>query len=1250
MASDLGDASVLEPPPVPPLETWAPSRKGNRKGGLPEAKRKGRAKRLNKDAEELLSSLQRLDLTTECTVPVGTGLVWDERMTEFRCLWDESFPECPERLVAIRGKLLQWDLLERCVLVTAQEISEEEILLAHSQEYLDLMKSTEAMSEAELKSLSDTYDSVYLHPNSYHCACLAAGSVLQLVEKVWSGELRNGLAVVRPPGHHAQRNKMDGYCMFNNVGIAAQYARQKLGVERVLIVDWDVHHGQGTQYLFEDNPSVLYFSIHRYEGGSFWPHLPESDSHAMGRGRGEGYNINVPWNQVGMRDADYLSAFLHILLPVALEFQPQLVLVAAGFDSVIGDPKGEMAATSACFAHLTHLLMPLSGGKVVLSLEGGYNLQSLAEGTCTVLKTLLGDPCPLLESPLAPCRSALRSVSRTLAAHGKHWKSLRRIGVDAPQQNGGEVRAALPSPRALPGAVILSRSATEPMRLRPASCTGLVYDEKMMEHYNMWDSQHPELPQRVSRIFQRHGELRLTERCSRLPARLASEEELRMCHSPAYVETVKSTAAMKPRDLHRQGDRYNSIYICASSYECARLAAGSAFSAVEAVLSGEVQNAVAIVRPPGHHAEPDVACGFCFFNSVALAARYAQRLARRPMRVLILDWDVHHGNGTQHMFEDDPSVLYVSLHRYDNGTFFPTSEDADYTRVGAGPGEGFTLNVPWNCPRMGDPEYLAAFHQIVMPVCYEFNPELVLVSAGFDAARGDPLGGCLVSPECYAHMTHMLLGLAGGKVAVVLEGGYNLESISESMTMCTRSLLGDPPPPLGRLKAPHPSALQSLARVAAVHRKYWACLRLEVPAPLWEKPRTRAAKGTPVPGEMPPEPPQELLRSPTAQPVEEMVDEAEAALGSLQLEDNPAEEGETASSSLSPDSSPVGQEARGCPEGAEPAEDPQRDGTSAGSSSGEVESPDNEAEVSPPDLSSTPNENHLLDEATGGFSPPGSSQKEEDLADGGQFYAVTPLPWCPHLDAVLPVPPTGLNVLESCAECGSKAENWVCLVCYKVCCGRYINQHMVAHNSESGHPLVLSFADLSAWCYECQAYIHHQILFEAKSQAHKVKFGVDMMIPAHKENSLDLPPTPTENHLLDEATGGSSPPGSSQKEEDLADGGQFYAVTPLPWCPHLDAVLPVPPTGLNVLESCAECGSKAENWVCLVCYKVCCGRYINQHMVAHNSESGHPLVLSFADLSAWCYECQAYIHHQTLFEAKSQAHKVKFGVDMMISA
>ncbi|XP_042370787.1 histone deacetylase 6-like [Plectropomus leopardus] len=184
----------------------------------------------------------------------------------------------------------------------------------------------------------------------------------------------------------------------------------------------------------------------------------------------------------------------------------------------------------------------------------------------------------------------------------------------------------------------------------------------------------------------------------------------------------------------------------------------------------QVSNGVAIVRPPGHHAERDSPCGFCFFNTAALAARHAQKISQdAPLRVLILDWDVHHGNGTQHIFEDDESVLYVSLHRYDNGTFFPSSEDAAPDRVGVSKGVGFNVNVAWSGGRMGDSDYLAAFHRVVMPIATEFNPGLVLVSAGFDAARGDPLGGYHVTPEGYAHLTHLLMSLAGGRVLLILE-------------------------------------------------------------------------------------------------------------------------------------------------------------------------------------------------------------------------------------------------------------------------------------------------------------------------------------------------------------------------------------------------------------------------------------------------------------------------------------------------
>ncbi|XP_075713308.1 polyamine deacetylase HDAC10 isoform X2 [Rhinoderma darwinii] len=260
--------------------------------------------------------------------------------------------------------------------------------------------------------------------NSYRCAKLSLGGTLQLVDAVMSGDAQNGMALIRPPGHHSQRSESNGFCVFNNVAVAAEYAKIKYKVQRILIVDWDVHHGQGIQYIFEDDPSVLYFSWHRYEHGSFWPNLSESDYDFIGKGRGTGFNVNLPWNQIGMGNADYIAAFLHVLLPVAFEFNPELVLVSAGYDSGIGDPEGRMCATPECFSHLTHMLMHLAGGKLCMILEGGYHLRSLSESVSMTVRTLLGDPVPRLSGNMTPCYSALESIQNARHAHSPYWKCL----------------------------------------------------------------------------------------------------------------------------------------------------------------------------------------------------------------------------------------------------------------------------------------------------------------------------------------------------------------------------------------------------------------------------------------------------------------------------------------------------------------------------------------------------------------------------------------------------------------------------------------------------------------------------------------------------------------------------------------------------------------------------------------------------------------------------------------------------------
>ncbi|XP_034623565.1 polyamine deacetylase HDAC10 isoform X2 [Trachemys scripta elegans] len=378
--------------------------------------------------EEFFTQKRVLDVfcANNFAMASGTALIYDDEMTSCKLLWDD--PECdievPERLLSSYEQLKHYHLVERCIHVPVREGTEEEIMLVHSSEYLEVVKSTQTMNEEELRRVSENYDAVYFHPNTYRCAKLAVGATLQLVDSVISGKVRNGMALVRPPGHHSQRNAANGFCVFNNVAIAAQYAKRQYGLQRILIVDWDVHHGQGIQYVFEEDPSVLYYSWHRYEHQQFWPLLRESDYDAVGQGKGKGFNLNVPWNKVGMGNSDYLATFFHVLLPVAFEFVPELILVSSGYDSGIGDPEGQMNATPECFAHLTHFLMQLANGRVCAVLEGGYHLKSLSESVCMTVKTLLRDPLPQISGEMAPCLSAVESIQNVRAAHKPYWKCL----------------------------------------------------------------------------------------------------------------------------------------------------------------------------------------------------------------------------------------------------------------------------------------------------------------------------------------------------------------------------------------------------------------------------------------------------------------------------------------------------------------------------------------------------------------------------------------------------------------------------------------------------------------------------------------------------------------------------------------------------------------------------------------------------------------------------------------------------------
>lgn len=322
----------------------------------------------------------------------------------------------------------------------------------------------------------------------------------------------------------------------------------------------------------------------------------------------------------------------------------------------------------------------------------------------------------------------------------------------------------------------------------------------------------------------RFGDYSLLDRMRRLESRKATEEELLLVHDLRHIERMRDV--VNESNLYEASKAYESVYFHQSTYECALLSAGSVLQTVDEVLNEQSRSAVGIVRPPGHHAECDRPNGFCIFNNIAIAARYATEFHGLD-RVLILDWDVHHGQGIQNIFIDDPKVLYISIHRFDNGAFYPYGHNGDYNQVGEGAGRGFNVNIPWNSAGMSDMEYMLAFQKIVMPIAYEFNPQLVLVSAGFDAADGDPLGKCKLSAEAYGYFTHWLSSLANGKIILVLEGGYNVHSISHSMSMCTKTLLGDPLPMLQ--KSPKFSGIKACARetfidVINTQTQFWKSL------------------------------------------------------------------------------------------------------------------------------------------------------------------------------------------------------------------------------------------------------------------------------------------------------------------------------------------------------------------------------------------------------------------------------------------
>uniref|UniRef100_A0A673H7F6 Histone deacetylase n=1 Tax=Sinocyclocheilus rhinocerous TaxID=307959 RepID=A0A673H7F6_9TELE len=350
-----------------------------------------------------------------------TGLVYDTFMLKHQCICGNTniHPEHAGRIQSVWSRLQETGLLGRCERIRGRKATLDEIQTVHS-EYHTLLYGTSPLNRQKLDSkkllgpisqkmyavlpcggIGVDSDTVWNEMHSSGAVRMAVGCVIELAFKVAAGELKNGFAVVRPPGHHAEESTAMGFCFFNSVAITAKLLQQKLGVGKILIIDWDIHHGNGTQQAFYNDPNVLYISLHRYDDGNFFPGSGAPEE--VGVGPGEGFNVNIAWTggvEPPMGDVEYLTAFSMLL------------------------------ALCVGFGHLTKQLMKLAGGRVVLALEGGHDLTAICDASESCVAALLGDeldPVPLTVLQQKPCPKATASLERVIEIQSKHWTSVQRL-------------------------------------------------------------------------------------------------------------------------------------------------------------------------------------------------------------------------------------------------------------------------------------------------------------------------------------------------------------------------------------------------------------------------------------------------------------------------------------------------------------------------------------------------------------------------------------------------------------------------------------------------------------------------------------------------------------------------------------------------------------------------------------------------------------------------------------------------------
>uniref|UniRef100_A0A4W5KI85 Histone deacetylase n=1 Tax=Hucho hucho TaxID=62062 RepID=A0A4W5KI85_9TELE len=419
---------------------------------------------------------------------IPAGLVYDSLMQKHQCMCGNTHthPEHAGRIQSIWSRLQETGLRGQCECIRGRKATLEELQTVHSEAHVLLYGTNPLRQKLDCSvtpmlvrlpcgGVGVDSDTIWNEVHSSTAVRLAVGSVVELVFKVATGELKNGFAVVRPPGHHAEESTPMGFCYFNSVAIAARLLQQRLNVRKILIVDWDVHHGNGTQQAFYDDPNVLYLSLHRYDDGNFFPGSGAPDE--VGSGPGVGFNVNMAFTgglEPPMGDAEYLAAFRSVVMPIANEFAPDVVLVSSGFDAVEGHPPplGGYTLTSKCFGYLTRQLMALAEGRVVLALEGGHDLMAICDASEACVSALLGnqlDPLPQALLEQRPNQNAVCSIEKVIETHSKYWRSMQRgsprlgLSVLEAQRGDSEEAETVSAMASLSVANKQSRSEEEPM-------------------------------------------------------------------------------------------------------------------------------------------------------------------------------------------------------------------------------------------------------------------------------------------------------------------------------------------------------------------------------------------------------------------------------------------------------------------------------------------------------------------------------------------------------------------------------------------------------------------------------------------------------------------------------------------------------------------------------------------------------------------------------------------------------------------